>query len=204
MALTVEAGFAGQNAHEKTIEGIWLGALKIPQGELRMAVKITGNEDGSFKAVIVSIDQGNAEIPVDEVSLDNGALTLKVNGPGIEVVGTVDFVNDTINAEFRQHGAVLPLPLKRVEAMPGFNRPQTPEKPYPYHEEEITCENREAGITLAATFTCPKSGGPFPAVILLTGSGQQNRDEEIAGHKPFLILADYLTRHGIAVLRADD
>ena len=79
--------------------------MKIPQGELRMAVKITGNENGSFKAVIISIDQGGAEIPVDKDSIDNGTITLKVNGPGIEVVGVVDFVNDTINAEFRQHGA---------------------------------------------------------------------------------------------------
>lgn len=84
------------------------------------------------------------------------------------------------------------------------NRPQNPKKPYPYHEEEVTYKSVEYGIKLAGTLTFPESGGPFPAVVLISGSGAQNRDEEIMGHKPFLVLADYLTRQGIAVLRYDD
>jgi pimeloyl-ACP methyl ester carboxylesterase len=84
------------------------------------------------------------------------------------------------------------------------NRPQEPKKPYPYHEEEVTYKSMEPGITLAGTLTVPKSGGPFPAVVLISGSDAQNRDEELMGHKPFLVLADYLTRRGIAVLRFDD
>ena len=84
------------------------------------------------------------------------------------------------------------------------NRPQNPVKPYPYHEEELTYKSMEPGITLAGTLTIPENGGPFPAVVLISGSGAQNRNEELMGHKPFLVLADYLTRHGIAVLRFDD
>jgi len=83
-------------------------------------------------------------------------------------------------------------------------RPQEPKRPYPYREEEVTVENSAAGITLAGTLTEPDSGGPFPAVVLITGSVPENRDEEVFGHKPFLVLADYPTRQGIAVLRCDD
>lgn len=83
-------------------------------------------------------------------------------------------------------------------------RPQHPQKPYPYGEEDVTYENKPAGIKIAATLTLPRGKGRFPAVLLITGSGQQDRDETILGHKPFLVLADYLTRRGIAVLRADD
>ena len=83
-------------------------------------------------------------------------------------------------------------------------RPQEPTKPYPYYSEEVTFTNSQANITLAGTLTLPKKEGIFPAVILITGSGPQNRDEEIMGHKPFLVLSDYLTRQGIAVLRYDD
>ena len=86
---------------------------------------------------------------------------------------------------------------------PELKRPQTPAKPYPYKDEEVTFENREAGITLAGTFTRPEQGAPFPAVILIHGSGNLDRDETLQGHKPFLVLADHLTRRGFAVLRYD-
>src|SRR5690606_20657727 len=83
-------------------------------------------------------------------------------------------------------------------------RPQTPAKPYPYEEQEVTVENKSAGITLAGTLTIPKGKGKHPAVILFTGSGTQDRDMSMLGHKPFLVLADHLTRQGFAVLRLDD
>ena len=84
------------------------------------------------------------------------------------------------------------------------NRPQEPRGPYPYYSEDIYFKNQQAGIHLAGTLTLPKKEGLFPAVILITGSGPQNRNEELAGHKPFLVLSDYLTKNGIAVLRYDD
>ncbi|MEG2162653.1 MAG: alpha/beta fold hydrolase [Chryseobacterium sp.] len=83
-------------------------------------------------------------------------------------------------------------------------RPQEPQKPYPYYSEDVIFENKQAGIHLAGTLTLPQKDGVFPAVILISGSGPQNRDEELAGHKPFLVLSDYLTKNGIAVLRYDD
>jgi hypothetical protein len=90
------------------------------------------------------------------------------------------------------------------DTVPAARRPQDPVKPYPYREEEITFPNSVAAITLAGTVTLPQGKGPFPAVVLITGSGPQNRDEEIVGHRPFLVLSDYLTRRGLAVLRVDD
>jgi pimeloyl-ACP methyl ester carboxylesterase len=82
-------------------------------------------------------------------------------------------------------------------------RPQNPERPYPYKELEATYKNSKADIDLAATLTIPEGKGPFPAVLLMAGSGPHDRDETLMGHKPFLVLADYLTRKGIVVLRAD-
>ena len=97
-----------------------------------------------------------------------------------------------------------PLELKRIQEIPEVKRPQNPQKPYPYLEEEVTFDNKQAGFALAGTLTYPKSGGPFAAVILISGSGAQDRDETIFNHKPFLVLADHLTRQGYAVLRYDD
>jgi hypothetical protein len=83
-------------------------------------------------------------------------------------------------------------------------RPQEPKKPYPYGEQEVIVDNKKDEIRLAGTLSTPPSGGPFPAVLLISGSGPQDRDETIVGHKPFLVLADHLTRLGVAVLRVDD
>jgi fermentation-respiration switch protein FrsA (DUF1100 family) len=85
-----------------------------------------------------------------------------------------------------------------------LNRPQNPKKPYPYKEDEVIVINKGADVTLAGTFTYPEKGDNFPTIVLITGSGPQDRDEAIMGHRPFLVLSDYLTRHGIAVLRCDD
>jgi pimeloyl-ACP methyl ester carboxylesterase len=123
---------------------------------------------------------------------------------GIEYEGTLG--SDGISTgTFKQGGQSFPLNLSR-EAIEKEEtvRPQNPVKPYPYVEEEVTFENKEARIRLAGTLTLPHKNGNFPAVVLISGSGAQNRDEELMGHKPFLIIADYLTRNGIAVLRFDD
>ncbi len=97
------------------------------------------------------------------------------------------------------------LPGQLTLAAPAApKRPQEPTKPYPYQTEEVAIENMKAGCRLAGTLSLPRGAGPFPAVLLITGSGPQNRDEEILGHRPFLVLSDHLVRHGIAVLRMDD
>jgi fermentation-respiration switch protein FrsA (DUF1100 family) len=112
---------------------------------------------------------------------------------------------NSIDGTFTQGGRPLPLLLKRVkdQAELETRHPQNTVKPYPYREEDVTYANKAAGNTLAGTLTVPPGKGPFPAVLLISGSGPNDRDETVFGHKPFLILADFLTRKGIVVLRAD-
>jgi fermentation-respiration switch protein FrsA (DUF1100 family) len=189
----------------KDIEGIWMGNLTVQGGlELRIVFNISTNPDGSINASMDSPDQGVSGIPVESVSYKNGNLNLGVKSIPGSFEGIYQENNKTIEGEWKQAGSVFPLVLNRIEKAPETHREQDPIKPYPYTEEEVVYENKEAGVKLAGTLTLPQSEGPFPAVILITGSGQQNRNEEIAGHRPFLVLSDYLTRQGIAVLRVDD
>ncbi len=189
---------------EKGIEGIWQGTLKISGIELRILFKIKKEEDGTLTAKMDSPDQGAKDIPVSEVVFENDSLRIEVKVAMGKYLGFYDQEKNTIEGNWYQSGLTLPLELSHLDKEPEMNRPQTPKKPYPYDEKEVEYLNEKANIKLAGTLTTPKSGAPFPAVILITGSGPQNRDEEIFGHRPFLVLADYLTRQGIAVLRVDD
>ncbi len=190
-------------AAERDIAGIWLGTVKIPTGEIRIVFKISKNAQGSISATMDSPDQGATDIPVNKVSFKNNKLTLDVQLIMGSYEGTLK-PDGTIDGQLKQSGASLPLALKRSNEAPKLNRPQEPKKPYPYIEEEVTIQNPEANIKLAGTLTIPRSEKPCPAVVLISGSGAEDRDETIFGHKPFWIIADYLTRNGIAVLRVDD
>lgn len=194
--------FSGQN--NELIEGIWLGTLKLPGAELRIGLTLSKTDTGTFTATMNSIDQGSGEIPMDKVKFKDPHLVITGKSLGVQFEGDVNYEQGTLDCEFRQGFAKLPLLFQKVDYLPVLSRPQEPKRPLPYHEEMVDYENVAGSVHIAATLTCPDSGGPFPAVILLTGSGAQNRDEEIFGHKPFLVLSDYLTRRGIAVLRADD
>ena len=198
-------GFAQQqDTSEISIEGIWQGKLKVPGTELRIVFKISKNPDGTLTATLDSPDQGVTGIPVEEVIFEDNTLRLEVKSAGAVFEGKVseDFL--VIEGEWKQSGGVFPLTVKRVDKAIEILRPQVPKKPYPYTEEEVAYENKEAGITLAGTLTLPPGKGPSPAVLLISGSGPQDRNETIYNHHPFLVLADYLTRQGIAVLRVDD
>jgi len=188
----------------KDIEGLWLGSLQVPGGELRILFNISAEPDGSINATMDSLDQGTSGIPVETVTYEDRNLKLEVKSVKGVFEGTLKEDCKTIEGEWKQSGLTFPLVLSRIDKTPDLRREQDPVKPYPYAEEEVVYENKEAGIKLAGTLTLPESEGPFPAVILITGSGQQNRDEDIMGHRPFLILSDYLTRQGIVVLRVDD
>jgi len=186
------------------IEGIWEGNLKVFGTELRIVCKISKNSDGTLTATLDSPDQGVTGIPVEKVMVKDNTLYLEINSVGGIFEGKIsnDFL--TIEGQWRQSGQSLPLTVKRVNTAIEILRPQEPKKPYPYLEEEVFYENKEAKITLAGTLTLPSKEGNFPVVLLITGSGPQDRNEALAGHRPFLVLADYLTRQGIAVLRVDD
>ncbi len=184
--------------------GPWIGVLDTPTGQLRIRVDFE-MVDGSPIATMISVDQGNAPIAVASTTVDGAtvALTMPMVGGGYE--GTLSEDGQSIDGVFSQAGAELPLLLERMTAEEAdMRRPQDPVEPYPYLAEEVSYPNPDGGHTLAGTFTRPREGGPFPAAILISGSGPQDRDEALAGHRPFLVLADHLTRRGIAVLRYDD
>jgi fermentation-respiration switch protein FrsA (DUF1100 family) len=165
---------------------------------------ITKGADGKLVTTLDSPDQGARGIPVEETSFEKGHLRLtakSING-GFE--GDINAEYSSINGTWTQNGGSLPLVLNRTDKVTEVIRPQDPKPPYPYDEKEVDYANKQAGITLAGTLTLPRSGGPFPAVILISGSGPEDRNETVFGHHPFLVLADYLTRNGIAVLRVDD
>lgn len=191
----------------KSIEGIWEGKLDIPLNPLRVVAHITRKPDGTLTALMDSPDQGAKGLPVASTSFQNGTLKLNITSVMASFEGKLSADGQSITGTFQQGGGMLPLTLKRVDKAPepaAPRRPQEPKKPYPYVEREVTYENKTGGIKLAGTLTVPRGAGPFPAVLLITGSGAQDRDEALLGHRPFLVLADYLTRRGIAVLRVDD
>lgn len=182
------------------IAGQWNGSLEIQGAEFRIIFNIE-NASGFYKATMDSPDQGAKSIPVTSIHFDNKKLNIEINDLNFRYEGALK--NDTlIEGSFTQMGHTFPLNITKGEVK--LKRSQEPGQPYPYTSEDVTFENSQAGIKLAGTLTYPKSGNNFPAVVLITGSGPQNRDEEILGHKPFLVLSDYLTRNGIAVLRYDD
>lgn len=185
------------------ISGQWHGVLKVQGIQLRIVFNIN-QTDKAYSSTMDSPDQGAKGIPVTSTNYENSILELEISNAGIQYEGTLD-KNNTFVGTFIQGGQSFPLVLTKEEIeKEKVLRPQEPTKPYPYYSEEVKFENTKDKIVLAGTLTLPEKNGKFPAVILISGSGPQNRDEELLGHKPFLVLADYLTKNGIAVLRFDD
>lgn len=196
-ALIITATLTAQD-----ISGTWHSLLKYPGGQLRIDINISNTGNG-YAVKFDSPDQGAKGIPTEQVSFKDNLLTWAIPQAGIRYSGK--FENNAIKGTFSQGEGSLPLDFGR-EAVKVVvaKKPQEPKEPFPYKSEDVTFKNEAADVTLAGTLTTPKTAGPHPAVILITGSGAQNRDEEILGHRPFMVLADYLTKNGIAVLRYDD
>jgi pimeloyl-ACP methyl ester carboxylesterase len=199
--LGVGGGTCAGAAAPASAAGKWLGIIKTPGADLRIAFEITATEEGGYTAVVHSIDQGIMNIPMTTATVNGDTLRLELKD-AFAYEGKLQPDATTIEGNWLQ-GSLTPLVMKRVDKIPELNRPQTPKKPYPYREEEVVYENSAAQVRIGATLTIPNGTGPFPAVLLIPGSGPSDRDEAVLGHKPFLVLADHLTRHGIAVLRAD-
>lgn len=191
------------SASAQEITGQWNGFLKVPGGQLALVFNISKNENG-YSATMDSPDQGAKDIPVTTTSFEKNILKLEIANARIVFEGELNQFG-VIVGTFTQSGQSFPFNLSRqILKKEEIKRPQEPQKPYPYYSEEVTFENKIDKNVLAGTLTLPQKEGKFPVVILITGSGPQNRDEELLGHKPFLVLADYLTKKGIAVLRFDD
>jgi alpha/beta superfamily hydrolase len=185
------------------IEGIWRGGIEIPGEEAPDVIfQIYQNADGVLKAVVVSPDQIH-RLPVDSVIVKKDSVHMVLKSISGVFKGKLKTDIMTIEGTWSQAGQSFPLILKQIEEIPGAGRPQEPEKPYPYVEEEVIYENKQAGVKLAGTLTYPTAEGLYPAVLLVSGSGPIDRNDMAFGHQPFFVLADYLTRQGIAVLRYD-
>ncbi len=186
------------------LTGEWNGTLDIQGTKLNIVFHIVESEN-QFKATFDSPDQNAYGLPVEEVSFEESEVVIKIPMIGVTYSGKMGNNKDEIIGTFEQRGLSMPLTLKIVNLeSSGFYRPQTPQEPYPYYSKEVLIENKLDDIKLAGTLTLPDSVGKYPVVILITGSGPQDRDETIFGHKPFLVIADYLTKKGIGVLRFDD
>lgn len=185
------------------LAGSWLGTLDAQGTKIRLVLEITAGEAG-IQGRVASPDQGNTPYPAGEITLQENQVEISIPVTAARFSGTLSADGKQMEGLWKQGGGELPLTFARNADAKLPGRPQLPVKPYPYREEEVSYDNPASGCKLAGTLTIPRGTGPFPAVLLITGSGLQDRDESIMGHKPFLVLADYLTRRNVAVLRVDD
>ena len=190
---------------DEGLVGSWRGGLQVGGGvSLTIVFNISQDADGAFTGTMDSPDQGAIGIPLTSASIEGNSVTVSIEAAQGTYTGTLSDEGDQLSGTWRQGPASLALTLIKGDPSPPPERPQEPNPPYPYSIEEVTFTNTEAGIDLAGTLTIPDGLGPFPGVVLVSGSGPQDRDESLMGHKPFLVLADHLSRRGIAVLRFDD
>jgi uncharacterized protein len=189
-------------------EGIWFGTLKPGVIELRLGVKLSKSAEGAWTGTMDSIDQDSKGLPIDVIDVKDVSVRFELKKLRGVFEGKLSDDGKELTGRWKQAGGDLPLTFRRVDKLPKLARPQHPKPPFPYEVHEVALENKTAKVKLAGSLTLPRANdkhqGPFPAVLLWSGSGPQDRDETIAAHKPFLVIADYLTRRGIAVLRMDD
>jgi alpha/beta superfamily hydrolase len=198
--------FLGDLKAQDDLSGAWNGTLNVA-GQLRLVLHVTQSPDGTYSGKLDSPDQNVSGILCDTVMVkpdtSGSVLTFTINKLKVSYTGKL--VDDsTFSGTFTQ-GAKLPLDFHRTGApftARKINRPQTPKPPFPYQSQEVVYNGN--GLQYGGTITIPPGNGPFPALVLITGSGQQDRDETIFNHKPFAVLADALTRDGFVVLRVDD
>jgi uncharacterized protein len=185
------------------ILGEWSGTLKVPGGSLRIVFHISETVADIY-STMDSPDQGAFGIAVDKTIIAGNKLTLEITAAKIKYEGILG-ADEIIKGTFNQGGQSFEMDLSRgTKEKEVIVRPQEPKAPFPYYTEDVQFTNTIDNVTLSGTLTLPSKTGIFPVVILISGSGPQDRDESLLGHKPFLVLADYLTQKGIAVLRYDD
>lgn len=186
---------------QKKFSGLWDGKLAVGV-DLRMVFNFSVDEKNNVKLIIELPEQGNNVTP-SEVAFNGDTVNVEIKEANAKFQGVLA-TDSSITGTWKQAGMSLPLNLKKIDKIFKAVRSQTPVPPFPYKSEDIEYFNSDKSIKYGATITIPPGKGPFPAAILITGSGQQNRDEEMMGHKPFAVIADHLTREGFIVLRVDD
>ena len=208
LALSFHRQAAGAGARKpgdaiSSAEGVWQSALEANGMRLRFQLHVSHDDQKQLVAALDSPDMGISGLPAVRVSQKLNVFHFEI--PVVDGVyeGTINPAKSAITGTWTQGGITRNLTFRRSDQLLELVRPQNPVKPYPYREEQVTFANPQAQVSLAATLTLPPGPGPFPAAILIAGSGPQDRDETVAGHRPFLVLADHLTRKGLAVLRYD-
>jgi pimeloyl-ACP methyl ester carboxylesterase len=207
LAVVITLALVGSSlvrAQQDALAGNWLARMEYNGITQRLVMKIVANSDGSLTAKLDSLDQGASDLPTDAVTREGETVRFTAKELGLEYEGKINPKGDEITGNLKQGGGAFPLAFRRTAVAPTLGRPQDPAKPYPYHEEEVSYKNERDDVKLAGTLPFPRDGKRHPVVLLITGSGPQDRNETVAGHRPFLVLADALTRAGIAVLRVDD
>jgi len=191
----------------ETIEGIqgsWLGSMQIPDGpKLRIGIEIFKKADGTWGGNAASLDQDTRYIPVGSVTVTNNIMNLTLAAAPISITGPIASDHTSISATFKQGGGEFPLELHKVAALPERERPQKPKNHNGYSSSEVRIENAADNVWLAGTLTAPVSKGRHPAVLLIAGSGPNQRDSYFSGHRLFNVIADHLSRQGYIVLRMD-
>lgn len=183
--------------------GSWNGKISFGGTSLHIVFNIAENTEGKTVCTMDSPDQSVKGIPASIEFASSDSISIRIPNIGIEYNGK--FKNDMIYGIYSQAGVKLELNLKREQLV--YKRPQNPEPPYLYTTEEIEFVNEDANATLSGTITYPvnyQKGKKVPVIVMVTGSGPQNRDSEIYEHKPFLVITDYLAKNGFATLRYDD
>ena len=184
----------------QSLDGTWKGVLSVGPQKLTLILHVSETERSAKLDVM---EQGAKGLPLAVNVMENDSLNVAMTQIGLHYAGRLR--NGVIEGTFSQNGFTTQLIFNKGEVV--LKRPQEPKPPFPYRVEEVKFDHKEANVTLAGTLTFPegyKEGQKVPVVLMVTGSGPQNRDEELMGHKPFLVLADRLARHGIASLRYDD
>lgn len=190
------------NLYSQEIIGSWTGSLKIQETSLRLVFNVS-MKDSVLISTFDSPDQGAFGLPTTRTTYSESDKKLEIIASGLGIFYRGILENDSIVGTFNQGGIPLPLTLRKT-IKEVVHKPQTPIEPLPYISEEVTIsDNSQNKVSLSGTLTLPDSTGIFPAIILIAGSGPNDRDETIFGHKPFYLLSDYLTRNGFAVLRYD-
>jgi pimeloyl-ACP methyl ester carboxylesterase len=184
-------------------EGTWQGAIETGNMRMRLQLHLSHDDKSQLIASLDSLDQAIQGIPASQVTEKAGELKFELSAFGAEYTGTLNAARNHIAGNWSQHGNIERLDFQRSDHVLELRRPQNPVKPYSYREEVVSFSPTGGSATLVGTLTLPPGPGPFPAAILVGGSGPMDRDETVAGHKPFLVLADLLTRKGVIVLRYD-
>lgn len=185
------------------LEGTWQGAFQNGNMRFRLQLHISHDDQKQLTGTMDSLDQAANAVPMTKLSEKNGVAHFEIAMVGGVYDGGLNAARNAMTGKWAQGNDSVLLEFKRSDEVLELRRPQNPVKPLPYKEEEVSFQNQAGTATLAGTLTVPPGAGPFPAALLISGSGPQNRDEFLVGHRPFLVLADALARKGLVVLRYD-